>query len=304
MAMTLPRFDFAAPASVAQACELLAEAGAEARLLAGGTDLLVKMKRGVLRPRLVVSLGRLPGLGNVEATPAGGARLGACATMSRLASSEALTGPLAALAQGAGSVGGPIVRNRATVGGNLVTARPCADTAPPLISLGATLRLESRAGSRSIELDGFIAAPGATAIRPDELLAFVEVPEPVSKAAGSCYLKLTRRSAMEVTIVGCAASIALDEACEKVVRARVVLASVAPTPVRVRGAERALEGEAPTREALRAAAGAARSEAQPIDDHRASRAFRAQVVEVLARRALETALAGARGGSGSGRRAP
>jgi len=190
-------------------------------------------------------------------------------------------------------VGGPLVRSRATVGGNIVNARPCADTVPPLVALGARLCLESVAGARVADLDGFITGPGQTGVGPDELLTAIELP-PASARAGSCYLKITRRAAMEVTIAGCAASIELDPELRSVSRARLVFTSVAPTPWRAREAEQQLEGQPPTPERLRAAAAAARRSVQPIDDHRATAAFRADVVEVIARRALETALGRAR----------
>ncbi|MDI7266413.1 MAG: FAD binding domain-containing protein, partial [Myxococcota bacterium] len=139
--MTLPRFSFEAPDSVGAACSLLAQARGDARPMAGGTDLLVKMKAGLLAPKAIVSLARVPGLDAVKPSADGGLRIGALAAMATLAAHPTLRGPWAALAEGAGSVGGPIVRNRATVGGNIVSARPCADTAPPLIALGAKLHL-------------------------------------------------------------------------------------------------------------------------------------------------------------------
>jgi CO/xanthine dehydrogenase FAD-binding subunit len=291
--MTLPRFELETPSSVPAATALLREAAGEACVLAGGTDLLVKMKHGLLAPRLLVSLRRMAGLDRSARGDDGTLRLGACCTMSAIAALRDLPPAWAALREGAAAVGGPVIRNRATVGGNIVNARPCADTVPPLVALGAALVLESVDGTRVVELDGFLTAPGATDIRPAELLTAIELPA-ASARAGSCYLKSTRRAAMEVTIAGCAASIELDQELRTVVRARLVFTSVAPIPWRAREAEQEVEGRLLDEERLRAAAAAARRSVRPIDDHRAPAVYRAEVVEVIARRALGVALARAR----------
>lgn len=293
--MLLPRFELESPMRVAQATRLLADAGAEGAVLAGGTDLLVKMKRGLARPRLLISLSRIPELEGIELS-AGRLRVGAATRMSTLASAGLLAGPWRALAEGAAAVGGPLVRNRATVGGNLVNARPCADTAPPLAALGAVLELTSQRGVRQLELDGFILGPGQTKRQADEIVTAIVLPSPPPRC-GSCYLKLTRRAAMEVTIVGVAASVVLDE--ERIWQARIVLTSVAPVPLRARAAERCLVGELADERSVRAAAASARGEAAPIDDHRAPASYRSEMVEVLTRRALTQAIARAEAGHGA-----
>ena len=295
--MTLPRFELEAPASVGAAAALLRQAAGEAHVLAGGTDLLVKMKHGLLAPKLLVSLRRIADVHASARGDDGTLRLGAGCTMSTLSKLPDLPPAWTALQQGAAAVGGPLVRNRATVGGNIVNARPCADTVPPLMALGARLCLESVDGARLVDLDGFITGPGQTGIRPGELLTAIELP-PASARAGSCYRKITRRAAMEVTIAGCAASIELDPELRRVIRARLIFTSVAPTPWRAREAEQEIEGRPPDPERLRAAAAAARRSVRPIDDHRATAAYRAEVVEVIARRALEAALDQARNRGG------
>jgi CO/xanthine dehydrogenase FAD-binding subunit len=289
--MILPRFELERPASLPQACALLSTHSAETALLAGGTDLLVKMKRQEKKPRLVISLGRIDELRGCEADK-GGWSIGALCTMSELARDERLTGPWAGLAEGAAAVGGPLIRNRATVGGNIVNARPCADTVPALITLDAKLRLCGPNGERIVDLDGFITAPGATHIASDEVLAAILVPG-VDGDAGSCYLKATRRAAMEVTAAGVAASLVLEDG--KIKRARIVLSSVGPTPLRAPAAEDALVGQAPDVALIARAAELARDAATPLDDHRATAAYRRQVIEVLTRRALITAFGRATG---------
>jgi carbon-monoxide dehydrogenase medium subunit len=246
------------------------------------------MKRGVLAPRLVVSLGRIDGLAALSPADGGGFALGARATMREIAASAALQQGWTALAEGAGSVGGPLIRNRATVGGNIVNARPCADSVPPLVALGARARLVGPTGERTVELDGFITGPGETIIGPAEVLSAVELPAP-GERAGSCYIKITRRAAMEVTLVGCAAALELGPD-GRISRARLVFTSVAPVPLRVAESEPLLVGQRPTAAALDAAAEAARKVAVPIDDHRAPALFRSEMVRVTARRALQQAL--------------
>jgi carbon-monoxide dehydrogenase medium subunit len=332
--MILPRFEFESPHSVSDACALLAERGDEARVLAGGTDLLLRMKRGELKPRLLLSLRRTGGLDDIEAMDDGGVRVGVLATMSRIATSPAFAGRYRALAEGAASVAGPLIRNRATVGGNIINARPCADTVPPLMALGARLRLESMWGSRTLDLDGFISGPGETQKRADELLTSIELPalgdgggngggrgggngggrgggngggrgggngggrgdgRDGGRKTGSCYIKVTRRAAMDVTLVGCAAAVTLDASGTNVERARVVLASVAPILLRVPEVESILHGQIPSEAAIREAANASRRACQPVDDHRAPLAYREEIVEVLTQRALQRAVQRARG---------
>jgi len=287
--MLLPRFDFEAPDSIQAGCSLMAQAGDQARVLAGGTDLLVKMKRGAIpAPKLIVSLGRIVSLEEIQDLP-DGLRLGARATMARIAADPAIRARWQALAEGAGSVGGPIIRNRATVGGNIVHARPCADTLPPLIALGATLRLESTRGTRCVDLDGFVHAPGQCAIGTDEILETVLLPAPAPNQ-GSHYFEVTRRAAMDVTIVGCAARVVLDSNRKCIDQARLVFSSVAPVPLRAAKAEELLTGQAPSVALVDAAAVEAQRQAPTIGDHRAPRDYRTHLVAVTARRALSCAI--------------
>jgi len=288
--MLMPRFDFEAPTSVEAALGLLAGTRGEARLLAGGTDLLVKIKHGVIRPRLVVSLSRVEALAGVTSARASGAvRIGPLCTMATLAQAPWEAPGLEALAEGAAVVGGPIIRNRATVGGNIITARPCADSVAPLMALDAELEIRNTQWERAHALNGFISGPGETEIRPDEVMTAVRVPPRPAGRTGSAYIKIGRRAAMEVTIAGCAASVDLDEE-NKVTRARLVYTSVAPTPVRVRAAEEAVEGKWASENSLKEAGAGPPRGVAPIDDMRAPGAYRSEVVEVITQRALTLAL--------------
>jgi len=198
---------------------------------------------------------------------------------------------LVALALGAGWVGGPQMRNRGTVGGNLCNASPAADTAAPLLVLGARVRLAGAGGERTLALEEFFVGPGKTVLAPGEVLAEILVPPPPPRSGGD-YQRRTR-TAMDIAVVGVAAAVVLDggTACRD---ARLALASVAPTPLRAAAAEAVLRGKDLAPERIAEAARAAAGEARPIDDVRATATYRRAMVEVLTRRALTAALARAR----------
>jgi len=292
--MLLPRFEFLRPATLEDACRALAEAGPAAALVAGGTDLLVKMKNGSVRPECVVSLGRIRSGTPVSRAADGRLAIDPLATMAELARAPGLRAPFESIAEGAAAVGSPLIRNRATVGGNLVSARPCADTAPPLVCWRAALRLRSASGERTVRLETFFTGPGQTAIRPDEILTSIEVEAPLG-LAGSAFEKLIRRAALEITIVSAAATVTLDTASGKVTDVRIALGSVAPIPLRAVSAEAILRGERPDATRIARASAEAAREAKPIDDLRGGAAYRRKMVEVLVRRAVEQALARAGG---------
>jgi CO/xanthine dehydrogenase FAD-binding subunit len=287
--MLLPKFQFSAPGSLEEACRLLAEGEGKAAVIAGGTDLLVKMKQGRLSPELVVSIARL-GDGQPPVEPDDGLlRIQPLATMTELGNHRDLRGTFRSIAEGALAVGSPQIRNRATVGGNLVSARPCADTAPPLLCWDARLDLASAKGIRTVELSDFFMAPGRTLIRPDEIMVSIDIERP-REPAGGAFLKLIRRATREITIVSAAVSLMLDRPGGSVTTARIALGSVAPVPLRAIKAEELLRGERASGTLFAQAAATAAGEAVPIDDFRGSAAYRREMVEVLVRRALEQAL--------------
>jgi carbon-monoxide dehydrogenase medium subunit len=285
-------FDYVAPSSLKEVLEVLARHGERARALAGGTDLFLRMERGGWVPEVIVDIKSIPGLAEIRYDPSQGLRLGALALHGDVASHPAVRDKYPALALGAGWVGGPQMRNRGTVGGNLCNASPAADTASPLIVYGAHVRLASARGERSLPLEEFFAGPGKTVLVPGELLVDVVVPAPAPRSGGD-YQRRTR-TAMDIAVVGAAAAVTLNggSTCTE---ARVCLASVAPTPLRAAAAEAVLRGRELTAERISEAARAAAAEARPIDDVRASASYRRAMVEVLTRRALHNALARARG---------
>jgi len=288
----LPEFEFHEPTSVAKACEVMGQLGEKARLLAGGTDLIVNMKKKVVRPDHVVSLGRIDLLkGIIEENSH--LTIGACVTAAELAGAQVIQGNLAALADGAGVLGSPLIRNLATVAGNLVSARPAADLPPPLMLYDARAVVTKASGERSVDLNEFFLGPGKTVIAPDEILTRITVEVPHGHF-GDSYVKLGVRQTLEISLVNVGALIQLDGPEGSITKARIVLGSVGPTPLRALSAEKVLMGQSPS-DALFARAGeAAAEDAKPIDDFRGSAEYRRDMVAVLTKRALNAALDRAR----------
>jgi carbon-monoxide dehydrogenase medium subunit len=278
------RFEYHEPGSVADAVALAARFGAEGRFLAGGTDLIVQIERRRAAPRHVIGLGRVPGMADIDAN--GRIQMGARVTHRSIERSPAFAGALRCLVEGAEVIGGHQVRNVGTVGGNLANASPAADLAPCLLAADGAVTLLGPGGERTLPVDRFLLGPNQTARRPDELMMWVSVPSP-SRHTASAFLKAGRRRAMEISVVCVAVRLTLDSSRERCLDARVALGAVAPTAIRVSAAERALEGQPVGADAFRRAAEAAQAAASPIDDVRASAAFRLHLVGVLVRRALE-----------------
>jgi aerobic carbon-monoxide dehydrogenase medium subunit len=285
--MLLPKFDYHEPRSVDEATRLLDEIGKEASVLAGGTDLLVNMKMGKTAPKHIVSLSRIEDLKGVKREQ-GSLTLGACVTAGELKEQEEIKSEFNGLCQSAGSLGSPLIRNLATVGGNIVTARPAADLPPSLMAYGASIVLKKEKGERIIPLEGFFKGPGQTAIEAQEILCGVVLIEPPPYSGGG-YVKLGVRKALEISLVNVAAFIALDGPNGPIKEARIVLGAIAPMPIRSPSAEAVLMGERPDDELFEEAGTAASKDAKPIDDFRGSADYRREMVKVLTRRALKLA---------------
>lgn len=280
-------FEYHEPTSLVEAVDLGARFGADGRFLAGGTDLIIQIRRGKLRLRHVVGLHRVPGLDGIDTN--GSVTLGALVTHRALERHSAFQGRLRALVEGAEVVGGHQVRNVGTVGGNIVNASPAADVIPVLLALDTTVTCVGPAGERTLPLDGFLVGPGQTALRPGELLTGLRFSALPGRSA-TAFLKAGRRKAMEISVVCVAARLTLDAAGERCAEARIALGAVAPTTRRAQAAEQALEDRAPTPDALREAGRLAAGESQPISDVRASARYRTLIVETLVTRALTRCL--------------
>lgn len=277
-------FQYLLPMTLTEAVEMLA-AHPDALPLAGGTDLVLDMKNG-RRVETVMSLSKLTELAAIRSN--GTLSVGATATMNQLASAPDVASRFAALAAGAAAVGSMQIRTRATVGGNLCNASPAADTAPPLLALGAEVTIAGSGGQRTASLHSFFVGPGETVLSPGELLISLTIPAP-TEWSGSAYLAHTSRASMDTTVASVAAAITVDT--DGIISAaRVALGGVAPVPKRAPAAERLLIGRRSDADLLAETAAAAQDEATPIDDLRGSADFRRHLVGVLTRRALSLAI--------------
>lgn len=280
-------FEYHEPTSIADAVALGARFGEAGRFLAGGTDLMIQIRRGRVAPRHVLSLHRVAGLDRIEEGDA--VRLGALVTHRSIERCPHFQGGLRALVEGAEVVGGHQIRNVATVGGNIVNASPAADVVPVLLALDATVTCLGPDGERTLPLAGFLSGPGRTERRPGDLLTSIRFDRLPPRAA-TAFLKAGRRKAMEISVVCVAVRLTLDAADARCRDARIALGAVAPTTMRARAAERALEGQPLTDEVLRRAGRLAAGECAPIDDVRASARYRRLLVETLVPRALARCL--------------
>jgi carbon-monoxide dehydrogenase medium subunit len=285
-------FEYHEPASLSEAVDLGARFGADARFLAGGTDLIIQMRRRKISPRHIVSLHRVPGLDTIEAN--GAVRLGALVTHRALERHPAFHGRLRALVEGAEVVGGHQVRNAGTVGGNIVNASPAADVVPVLLVLDAAVTCVGPEGERTLALDDFLVRPGETRRRADEVLTAITFAGLAPQSA-TAFLKAGRRKAMEISVVCVAAQVTLDAGGERCVQARIALGAVAPRTWRARDAERVLENQPLTPGTLREAGRVAAAGCQPISDVRASGRYRRLLVETMVQRALSRCVERARG---------
>ena len=289
----MKRFDYLAPQSLKEALAMMSDRP-EAIPLAGGTDLLVQMKEGHRSVRALLSLKRIPEVHQFAQN--GMLTFGSAVTVGQIAANPHIQQDYTALAIGAGLIGSVQIRNMATVGGNLCNAAPSADTASPLLVLGAQAVIASAQGERTIPLEVFFLGPGQTALQSGELLQEIVVPKP-SAYSGSFYIRHTPRARMDIAVVSVAAAITLDQD-GKMADARLALGAVAPVPMRATQAEALLRGQACTDDLLHEVGATAAREAQPIDDLRASAEYRRHLVNVLTQRALRGALAEAKRSKG------
>ena len=290
----LPKFVCHGPATIGEACALISGKGAGARLLAGGTDLLVRMKRGLERPESVIGLQRIPGLREIHYLAGESLNIGALATISQIITSSVINERFAILAQAAKRMALPQVRNRGTIGGNLCNASPAADLPPALIALDSRVKAVGLTGERIIPLQEFFLGPGETVLHDDEILTEVHVPEQPSRAGGY-YRKLSPRH-NDLATVSAAAVLAVSPDGRNCEDARIVLGAVAPAVIRCQQAEQVLKGKMINEEVIRQAAETAAGICRPISDVRASAEYRKEMVKVLVIQAITQALAAARAG--------
>lgn len=275
-------FDHYTPQSLPEALELLGHLNGQAHVIAGGSDLVIKMRRGELVPATIINIKRLPELRGLSFDKESGLQLGALTTLGELTRSPVIQEHYPCLTKTANLIASRQIRNFATVGGNLCNASPAADTAPPLIALEATVHLVGPHGKRELPLEDFFLGPGQSALAQGELLQRISVPPPDGE---TIYIKHIPRAFMDISLVGVCVRLKLVENhCHF---ARIVLGAVASTPLRARQAEAALIDQLLTPERIDQAAKLAAEESAPIDDPGGSAWYRRRIVEVVTRRGLQ-----------------
>ena len=288
------RFELLLPRSLPEALEMKKSHGEKARVVAGGTDLLVLLKDQKLKAEVVMSLSGIRELNFIRDEKGRGVTLGALATHSSVADSPIIRQKFPDLAEACAQVSCVQIQNLGTVGGNLCNASPAADAAPPLLLTDALLTLASTQGERSVSIHDFFLAPRQTVLKPDEILKEIFMPE-VSGRRGATYLKLGRRRAMEIAIVGVGVAVHLNGSDRTVSECRIAMGSVAPTPLRARKAEAIFRDQEFTDKIVEDGAEVAAEEARPISDIRGSAEYRLDMIRVLCRHGARAALARAQG---------
>jgi carbon-monoxide dehydrogenase medium subunit len=283
--MLLPKFEYHEPTTLEEALKLLSELGGNAKVLAGGTDLLVRMKQKIDKPTHVISVARVPGLDEITPREKHSVTIGGGVTASALSKHERIMDRFTPLALAAGRLGAPMIRNRATIGGNIVNARPAADLPPACMVMDASLKLKSASGERDVLINEFFRGPGESVIEPNEMLISINIETPQPWSGGS-YIKLGARKTLEISMVNVATMLTLQSATGSIVDAKIALGAVGPTPVRALAAEEMLIGAKPSEELFGQAGAVGVGLCSPITDHRGTMEYRCMMIEVLTKRCL------------------
>jgi carbon-monoxide dehydrogenase medium subunit len=288
MLMTLPRFEYFSCRSLDEVYSLLSAHRDEIKVLAGGTDLLIKMKHKTMTPRYLVDIKRIPDLKYIEHDEDSGLRIGALTTVQSIRNSAIIRKRFPVLYESVCVLGTRQVRNLATLGGNLCNASPAAECAPALLTLEARAKITRPDGERVIPLEEFFLGPGVTALEAEELLTEIQIPNPPFGSKG-IYLKHSTRR-IDVAIVGTAMTVDLDgEFCNDI---RIALGAVGPTPFRARKAEDLLRGRKLNADVLDETARMASELSFPIDDMRGRADYRKDMVCTQVKEAIHRAVAG------------
>ncbi len=282
----LKPFELFEPTTIEEAVRVLSIYGARSKVMAGGVDLVPKMRLRELTPECVVSIERIPGLRYVEGDRETGLRIGALATVRDIELSPVVEKSYRALWEAACSIASIQVKSMGTVVGNLGAATPATDLAPPLIVLGAKLRIASTAPARDIPLQDFFIGVDKTVLQPYEIVTEIFMPG-VPAGEGSAFLKLAKTKADIAKVSAAVTVIVTDNTCKD---AKIALGSVAPTVIRAIKAEETLKGEKLDKKTIARAAEVAAGEAKPITDIRSTAEYRKEMVTVLVRDAIERAV--------------
>ncbi|NWG04980.1 MAG: xanthine dehydrogenase family protein subunit M [Syntrophaceae bacterium] len=301
----MKKFDYLKPKSIEEALTLLDQYGEKAKLIAGGTDVIVMVKQKTMAPEVLISLQAIPGLNEINYN--GFLSIGPMVTHRMIEKSELIKKDYSALADAVSWLGSIQIRNVATIGGNICTAAPSADTATPLLVLGTQVKIKSLKEERVVPIEEFFKGPGETVLKKGELIKELMIPKPLPNT-GSAYYKLQRRLALDLPILGVSALLSLDKnkvtcadmlcttspissilhkmeeddlVCKEV---RIALGVAAPTPMRAVKAETLLRGKKLSDELLEEVAETAAKEAQPRDSIRGEAWYRRDMIKVLVKR--------------------
>ncbi len=280
--------DFASPHSVREAVELLNEANGNARVLAGGTDLLVQLRGGRFdNVNLVVDGKNIPELNEITYDPEGGLTIGAAVPCYRMYGNAAISRAYPGLIDAASLIGGTQIQGRASFGGNLCNSTPSGDSIPAMIAHSATANIEGPDGHRHVAVEDFCTGPGSNVLGRGEMLVSISFPAP-SSGFGANYMRFIPRNEMDIAVAGAGTSVVLENGNIK--SARVALAAVAPTPLYVSAIGDAIAGKPANEETLAEAGQMAKDAARPITDMRGTVEYRKHLCDVLTRRSLQIAI--------------
>jgi CO/xanthine dehydrogenase FAD-binding subunit len=287
------RIEYVEAASSDEVLAALSQWGPDARLIAGGTDVLMDIRRGKYTPPVLIGITEIPELQGIRPTE-GGLWIGAVTTHHAVTMSPLVLERYPVLASASGKVGSHQIRNVATIGGNICNAVPCADTAPALLALDAQAHVLGPEGKRVLPLDGFFAGPGRSVLARNELLLGFVLPDRLAGAGGS-YHKHSWREALDIQMCGAAVVLTADPGDCRCLEARIALGTAGPVPRRADAAEAALKGAVVNEELASELGRIAAAEARPRTSARATEEYRREMIEVLVKRAILDALAHIKG---------
>ena len=288
-------FEFVTPSSIEEAVKVLASNGDKARMIAGGTDILVQMRAGRRTPSVVVDVKSIPELNAMSYDASKGLTLGAAVPCYKIYQDQTLAAAYPGLIDTAWLIGGIQIQGRASIGGNVCNAAPSGDSIPAVIVLNGVCNIAGPNGTRELPTEEFCTAPGQNALENGEILVSISFPAPLANS-GANYQRFIPRNEMDIAVVGVGSSVLLDASGQNFVSARIALASVAPTPVFAQEAGDSLAGKAVSDEAIQQASELAMAAAKPINDMRGTIRQRIHLIGVYTRRTLNIAIERARGG--------
>jgi CO/xanthine dehydrogenase FAD-binding subunit len=288
------QIEYAAPGTLSAAVALLAKRRGEAKVLAGGTDIIVQTREGRRRPALLLDVKKIPELTAIRRSPHGTLAVGAAVPCACICAEPDVARLFPALVEAAGLIGGTQVQSRASLGGNLCNASPAADSIPALIVLGAVCEIAGANGARELPAEAMCTGPGTNALADDELVVALRLQAPAPNS-GAAFERFIPRNEMDIAVCNCGASVTLSADGSTIVSGRIALGAVGPTPLLAEEAAAALKGTPATADTIAQVAELAAAAARPITDMRGSAAQRRHLAKVLTRRVLERAVARARG---------